>query len=284
MGKFVIGVCLLSATARGAVVAELCRKVEWWFSGFFSTVVDDTLPDPPLIRFGRLAKQKTMQAANDRLTVDGEKAELKSEIGHVNQGILYVVGAGDRPRVIKLYSAEGRDRDFQKILFMQKVDGNYLGAELGGPRVYEFGELTDPHGKKFFYVEMEWLGFGEPTITLKAPSEKLGILEKRLRENPDLIRQAARIEVRALENGVIPEDLDFVFTADRARALDTDYWKKGTLEKASRSIQAHFTALREGYDPHYVEFVSAFREEVVRSNVLRPEQKAEVLAIVLPPQ
>jgi len=140
--------------------------------------------------------------------------------GNKNEGLYSYERNGER-RLLKILSWDCSTPSHGLI---EALQGMKLGAQVGGPMVFEYGRIHDDYARRGWFVEMEHIFHGLESVTLKELLLPGGDV-KRLLEWGCVPRMAALI-VGALARGVSPFDIDFIAAREGVRFIDTQWFKR----------------------------------------------------------
>jgi len=237
--------------------------------------------------FRGVVDESRIEALGPRLLIDGIDANRMTPPPQHHPGVtnfgLYTYQRNGSRRVLKIIDLlpENLDRiqDSRRLnVWDSDVRSLLLAERVGGPRVYRWGVVLLPDCKRGIFVEMEHLFFGRPSITLKGLQRDHDTrdLQRLLDGGPQmrLMRPMARLWVRALEGGVVPNarDIDVIFSEGQARWLDPLQWSS-TPDVPSRAFFDHWNNFSgqielAGGDAAKI-FVQDFISEVKTSPLLR---------------
>lgn len=144
---------------------------------------------------------------------------------------------------------------------------------LGGAKLYG-GGLIYQDGKLQFFLDLEWLGAGEKTVTYKKIP--------RAEVSEELARNLGRMWAEAMESGIIPRDSDAMVYADQsARWMDSGGWMR--FERLDELDRWDLAPFWQFHNPLWFDnaaagdaFRSAF-ENRVNAGMMSAEEKNELL-------
>lgn len=208
-----------------------------------------------------------VQQSGTGMTLNGYPFQIENRGGATNLGLVHLKGPKDG-LLLKLYNDETSDEEFGKF-----VEGNMVMASVGGPKITGQGIVQMPDGSKYRYVEMEDLGKGTDQEEWK-PGEMDGLARKKalMQNHPQIAEKIADILVGALEQGIGPQDIDFVLSPTTVRPLDGDGWKRELPEQAFPRILSELND-HAIFDPEGVESVRAAMANRIRTSSLKPETR-----------
>lgn len=160
--------------------------------------------------------------------------------GNQNEGI-YVYNINGSERLLKIlkldfaqdlakqYGNQTSVPELEIGLLNREFNGAYRGDKMGGPHLHNVGLVNLPDGTQKFFIEMENIFAGTPSKTLKTflrdANGDLSLLEKSIGSRQSYVQQMAKMVVKAYEDGMVPNDPDFIFSNGLIRWIDTGLWE-----------------------------------------------------------
>jgi hypothetical protein len=196
--------------------------------------------------------------------------------GGVNNG-LYTYSQKGMSKIIKTFPVMDPHSD---RFYLQRsfLEGALLGSLVGGPKIYDFGFIKMPNGLVNFYIEMERLFPEQNFYTTKNYPKDSEVWNFETRKQ--VMYQVADLYLRALERGILVEDVDIAISiSGQVRWIDCDFWKlqdntyfdfdpKGNLKSVTRWMPRS--------EIRY--FMDYFREQLTLSKALTQEFKTDFLS------
>ncbi len=194
-----------------------------------------------------------------------------------------------KPRLVKLI-LPGSKAFLGDEYFKKEVFGILLSSHIGGPELYRAGRVSSG-GVNGYFVEIEELFPGdEQTFTYKGFASKPALarfLNARFPNDTQLLKIAKLLRMAIERKIAIDEDLDFIFSGDDVRWLDTAGWRTFKNDVSVESFEGEMAL--HNYGLLLTQFfelnsragrflVYALKEEIRGSVVWTSSQRHAVLA------
>jgi hypothetical protein len=154
----------------------------------------------------------------------GNHARQIANSGSSNRGVFRLIENGKTKSILKI--TLHRVSEAHPSGFLSALQGMILQAREGGPKVYDFGSIVEPNGRRYFYVELEALFSGERVSNLKDLKFDQPNLIRELQEKQvSVARKMGEQLASAFEHRILPIDPDFFVSQSGAvRWIDGERW------------------------------------------------------------
>lgn len=227
----------------------------------------------------------SFSGSNRALMLEGRPVEpfvrpREHHWGISNEGI-FSLERDSQPRLIKLLT-DGSSLS-SDARYTAALRGTLLGAALGGPKVFRFGRIRLLNGRLALFIEMEWIFRNQPNFTWKGiqgqPASRFSFL---IQGTVTPLEKIAALFVTAFEHQVAPGiDLDFIFSNDDVRWIDTADWRVRTEidENLFTGLEIFVGKLHRIQPVYAMRFKTLFRNKLTQSSLLSDHQKRKMLHV-----
>jgi hypothetical protein len=154
----------------------------------------------------------------------GKQARHVANSGSNNRGVFRLIENGKTKAIFKVTPYLVNER--HPSGFLRALQGMILQASEGGPKVYDFGSIVEPDGRRYFYVELEALFAGERTSNLKdLKFDQPNLIRELSEKQVSVARKMGDQLASAFEHKILPIDPDFFVSQSGAvRWIDGERW------------------------------------------------------------
>ncbi len=154
----------------------------------------------------------------------GKQAKQIANSGSNNRGVFGLIEKGKPKSILKITHHQVNER--HPSGFLSALQGMILQASEGGPKVYDFGSIVEPDGRRYFFVELEALFAGERTSNLKdLKFDQPNLIRELSEKQVPVARKMGEQLASAFEHKILPIDPDFfVSQSGSVRWIDGERW------------------------------------------------------------